>query len=190
MTRPGRAFCLVICNNSDALALAHARMLGIPSCLLSQIKLGVDADVDLAVVDATGLRRRACGAVGLSAQARSAHAGRLSFAHSQHSSRATTVPWRPRHVWPPRAGGVRLRMRVLLGNARDEVSDSWQPASDHPFAGWRFFCSRRRSALLVERLRMQTRLALPLSPPSRSWRDSRRRRDPACILGLNALALV
>jgi phosphoribosylglycinamide formyltransferase-1 len=43
--------CVVICNNSDAPALAHARMLGIPSYHLSQTKLGADADVDRAVVE-------------------------------------------------------------------------------------------------------------------------------------------
>jgi phosphoribosylglycinamide formyltransferase 1 len=50
--------CVVICNNSDAPALAHARMLGIPSYHLSQAKLGADADVDLAIVETL----RGCGA--------------------------------------------------------------------------------------------------------------------------------
>src|SRR5262245_38804531 len=38
--------CVVICNNRDAPALAHARILEIPSYHLSEAKLGAEADLD------------------------------------------------------------------------------------------------------------------------------------------------
>jgi phosphoribosylglycinamide formyltransferase-1 len=43
---------LVISNNAEAPALAHARDAGVPSLHLSQTKLGAGADVDRAIADA------------------------------------------------------------------------------------------------------------------------------------------
>ena len=43
---------LVISNNADAPALAHAREAGVPALHLSQSKLGPEADIDRAIADA------------------------------------------------------------------------------------------------------------------------------------------
>ena len=43
---------LVISNNADARALAHARAAGVPALHLSQSKLGPEADVDHAIAEA------------------------------------------------------------------------------------------------------------------------------------------
>jgi phosphoribosylglycinamide formyltransferase 1 len=50
--------CVVICNNADSPALAHARSLAIPSYHLSQTKLGAGEDLDRVIAETL----HACGA--------------------------------------------------------------------------------------------------------------------------------
>jgi phosphoribosylglycinamide formyltransferase-1 len=48
--------CVVIANNADAPALAHARALGVPTYHLSRTKLGAAEDVDRAIAETLAAR--------------------------------------------------------------------------------------------------------------------------------------